>query len=160
MEDHTPSLTTQKRIFSRIGFAFCTVSAIATVLQLLWLHLPTLFLGENNWFTQSGTGFWLGTFLPIYLVAIPAGLLILKKLPSQAPEQHNLRTREFLILLPMAFCLMYGGNLLGTFLSMILSGIVQAFAGMEIGGIIIIVGFMVGLSLIVYAQFKYNKGIF
>lgn len=60
--------------------------------------------------------------------------------------------------LPYCRCVGLGTLIVG--LSMILSGIVQAFAGMEVGGIIIIVGFMVGLPLIVYAQFKYNKGIF
>ena len=60
--------------------------------------------------------------------------------------------------LPYCRCVGLGTLIVG--LSMILSGIVQAFAGMEAGGIIIIVGFMVGLILIVYAQFKYNKGIF
>ena len=60
--------------------------------------------------------------------------------------------------LPYCRCVGLGTLIVG--LSMILSGIVQAFAGMEVGGIIIIVGFMVSLSLIVYAQFKYNKGIF
>ena len=60
--------------------------------------------------------------------------------------------------LPYCRCVGLGTLIVG--LSMILSGIVQGFAGMEVGGIIIIVGFMVGLSLIVYAQFKYNKGIF
>ena len=60
--------------------------------------------------------------------------------------------------LPYCRCVGLGTLIVG--LSMILSGIVQAFACMEVGGIIIIVGFMVGLSLIVYAQFKNNKGIF
>ena len=60
--------------------------------------------------------------------------------------------------LPYCRCVGLGTLIVG--LSMILSGIVQAFAGMEVGGIIIIVGFMGGLCLIVYAQFKYNKGIF
>ena len=52
--------------------------------------------------------------------------------------------------LPYCRCVGLGTLIVG--LSMILSGIVQAFAGIEVGGIIIIVGFMVGLSLIVYAQ--------
>ena len=60
--------------------------------------------------------------------------------------------------LPYCRCVGLGTLIVG--LSMILSGIVQAFAGIEVGGIIIVVGFMVGLALIVYAQFKYNKGIF
>ena len=51
--------------------------------------------------------------------------------------------------LPYCRCVGLGTLIVG--LSMILSGIVQAFAGIEVGGIIIIVGFMVGLSLIVYA---------
>ena len=60
----------------------------------------------------------------------------------------------------LTYCRCVGLGTLIVGLSMIISGIVQAFVGIEAGGIIIIVGFMVGLSLIVYAQFKYNKGIF
>ena len=71
---------------------------------------------------------------------------------------YNLRKVTKENQLPYCRCVGLGTLIVG--LSMILSGIVQAFAGMEVGGIIIIVGFMVGFSLIVYAQFKYNKGIF
>ena len=60
--------------------------------------------------------------------------------------------------LPYCRCVGLGTLIVG--LSMIISGIVQAVVGIEAGGMIIIVACMVGFSLIVYAQFKYNKGIF
>ena len=60
--------------------------------------------------------------------------------------------------LPYCRCVGLGTLIVG--LSMIICGIIQAVIGMEAGGVILIVGMMIGLSLIVYAQFKYNKGIF
>ena len=44
--------------------------------------------------------------------------------------------------------------------SMIIAGIVQAIFGPEVGAWIIVLGIIVGFTLILYAQFKYNKGIF
>lgn len=52
----------------------------------------------------------------------------------------------------------FGSVIIGT--SMIISAIVQALGNIELGGLITFAGVIIGLSLILYAQFKYNKGIF
>ena len=44
--------------------------------------------------------------------------------------------------------------------SMVIAGILQAFLNPEVGAVIIVIGIIIGLVLILYAQFKYNKGIF
>ncbi len=111
-----------KRVFSRIGWALCVIMVLASVLQALWFGVPEALWGEENWLTGSSWGIWLGTFLPIYLLAVPVGLLMLKRLPAQAPQEKKLGAKQFLILLLVGYCLMYGGNLVGTFLSMALSG--------------------------------------
>lgn len=52
---------------------------------------------------------------------------------------------------------------LGTLLigaTMIIAGVVQALVSAEAGAVIILIGIIIGLVLILYAQFKYNKGIF
>ena len=120
MEETT--LLPARKTFSRIGLALCAILVIATVLQLFWFGVPTIIWGENNWAASSSWGMWIGTFAPLYLIAIPVGLLVLRKLPAQAPEKSKLGLDRFLMFLPICFCLMHGGNLIGNVLSSLLSG--------------------------------------
>ena len=45
-------------------------------------------------------------------------------------------------------------------ISFILSATIQAFINTEAGAFIIVFGILTGSSLVLYAQIKYNKGIF
>lgn len=45
-------------------------------------------------------------------------------------------------------------------IGIIASGMVQAFAGVEVGSVFIAIGVVVGLAVMLYAQFKYNRGMF
>ncbi|MBQ8302996.1 MAG: helix-turn-helix transcriptional regulator [Clostridia bacterium] len=58
------------------------------------------------------------------------------------------------------YCLVVGLGTLIVGVSLIISGIIQTFLGIEFGSIIMVIGIFLGLALILYAQFKYNKGIF
>ncbi len=111
-----------KKVFSRIGFSLCLMLIVGTVFQFLWVTIPSILLGTENWFTSSSWGLWIGSFAPLYLIAIPMGVLILYKLPTEKPERQKLSTRQLLTFIPMCMCLMYAGNLIGTILSLILSG--------------------------------------
>ncbi len=122
MEETTYELTPARKTFSRIGFALTAILLIATVLQALWLVIPPLIWGQDNWLTASSWGVWIGSFAPIYLVAIPVSLLIFKKAPAQPPQEKTMGTKNFLVFLPICFCVMYGGNIIGTVLSLVLSG--------------------------------------
>lgn len=122
MDESTYELSPARKTFSRIGLALSAILVIATLCQLLWFAVPTAIWGEDNGVSASSWWLWLGTIVPLYLIAIPVGLLILRKLPAQAPEDHKLGSGKFLVLLPICFCLMYSGNLIGNFLSMLLSG--------------------------------------
>ena len=122
MDESTYDLRPARKAFSRIGLAFCAILVIATVLQLLWVAVPTAIWGPENWAITSSWGVWIGTFAPLYFVAIPVSLLIMRKLPAQAPQDNKLSASHFLVLLPVCFCLMYGGNMIGTLLSSLLSG--------------------------------------
>ena len=59
---------------------------------------------------------------------------------------------------PYCLCVGLGTLIIGA--SMIASGIIQAFVGIEAGSIFIAIGVVIGLVLIFYAQFKYNRGLF
>ena len=60
--------------------------------------------------------------------------------------------------LPYCWCVGLGTLLIGA--AMIVAGVVQALVSAEAGAVIILIGIIIGLVLILYAQFKYNKGIF
>lgn len=111
-----------RKIFSKIGWALSVILVVSSLLQGIWLAVPEMIWGEENWFTASSWGKWIGTFAPIYLIGVPLGLLILKKLPGDAPEGGKLGGKNFMVFLLIAFCLMYGGNIIGTLLSALLSG--------------------------------------
>lgn len=115
--------TTQaKRVFSRIGLALAAILVTATVVQVLWFSLPQILLGEADRLSGAAWWMWLGTMVSMYLTAMPVGLLILKDMPARPPEPRKLGVKEFLIWLPICFCVMYAGNLIGTVLSLVLSG--------------------------------------
>ena len=59
---------------------------------------------------------------------------------------------------PYCMCMGLGTLIIGV--SMIAAGIIQVFAGVEVGSIFIAVGVVIGLVLMLYAQFKYNRGLF
>ena len=111
-----------KKAFSQIGWALSVILLVSSLLQGIWIAVPEMIWGEENWFATSPWGKWIGSFAPIYLIGIPLGLLILKKLPADAPESGKLGGKNFMIFLLIAFCLMYSGNIIGTLLSAILSG--------------------------------------
>ncbi|MBQ7889285.1 MAG: helix-turn-helix transcriptional regulator [Erysipelotrichaceae bacterium] len=58
------------------------------------------------------------------------------------------------------YCRLHGFSCIIIGITMIISAIIQAFGYIGIGGLITSAGIIIGFSLMLYAQFKYNKGIF
>lgn len=58
------------------------------------------------------------------------------------------------------YCRLVGLGTLIIGVGLIVSGFVQAFIGVETSAIATVSGLFIGLPLILYAQFKYNKGLF
>lgn len=122
MNETSCDLTQARRTFSRIGLALCAILVITTLLQILWIVVPKAIWGEDNWMATSSWGIWLGTFIPLYLAAIPVGLLIMQKLPAEKPQENMLGAKNFFVFFAIGSCMMYGGNLIGTMMSSVLSG--------------------------------------
>ena len=59
-----------------------------------------------------------------------------------------------------AYCMVVGLGTLIIGVCLIVAGIVQALIGIEPSAVIMVIGILVGLALILYAQFKYNRGLF
>lgn len=118
MDPEIFDLRPARKTFSVIGLALTLVLVVNTVLQMLWFYLPE----EGSWMVDSTLGYWFGSFLPLYVVAVPLGVLVMRKLPAQAPQEHKLKVGHFLVILIICQFLSYSGNLIGNIMSMVLSG--------------------------------------
>lgn len=121
MSESTYDLSGARKVFSRIGWAMCEILVITTILQILCAEVLSPLWGEDHWLNTSW-GMWLGSVGPLYVIAIPVSLLIMRKLPAQRPEDNKLGGKNFLVFLPICFFLMYSGNIIGTLLSFVFSG--------------------------------------
>jgi len=59
-----------------------------------------------------------------------------------------------------AYCFVVGLGTLIIGASLIIAGIIQALVSVEISSVLMVIGLVIGLVLILYGQFKYNRGIF
>ena len=104
-----------KKSFSRVGWTFFTMLGSASVVQVLLLRLGSRYapqLMHSDWTT------WLLSLLPLYLIALPLGWLVLRRLPAAAPAENRLSVGHFMMFFVMCFAVMYIGNLVGVILNM------------------------------------------
>lgn len=113
------TLRQEKHNISRIGFALTAMAFVGSVLQLLLMWLMEGVFQVNiyeSWLL------WAVTFAPIYLIAVPVALWILKNMPRVRFRQQKLGGKNFWIILLACFPLMYAGSFIGNLLSMLFSG--------------------------------------
>lgn len=111
---------TAKQTFGRIGWALCTMTFCLIVVSLalsVWMTASGLDA------SRLGIGKWLVSFLPVYLVAFPAGYAVLRAVPRETREGRPLSGKSFCAFLLMCFPLMYGGSLLGNLLGSLLGAL-------------------------------------
>lgn len=110
-----------RKQFSRLGFGMLVVLVVSTVLQLAVMLLAEwIYRGaeEPGWLT------WVYSFAPMYLVAIPLGILIMRKAPARPLEKRNLGSWELIGTALISLFLMYAGNIVGNIIIGITSSIV------------------------------------
>lgn len=108
-----------KKVFSKIGLALCMMILVVYVTQIAISVVLVLLKQES--FLETSTGMWLTSIIPMYVFAFPAGLLMLRKTPHNAPEKKEITAGSFIAYVCIAFFLMNIGNYIGVFLSMFLS---------------------------------------
>lgn len=114
-------ITVAKKTYSRIGASLLVMGLVAMLISyLISLLLDTL--EGRGYDVEASWIMWVVTFVPLYGIGIPVGLLILRKLPREEHSSQKLSVKNFFIFMLMCFPLMYGGNIIGNILSMILSG--------------------------------------
>lgn len=111
-----------KRHFSLLGLGtfvmllaaqlgYFPVAALADLLCPGWM--------EHDW------GMWIVNYIPLYLIAVPLGLLIFRLVPKCAPAVQSLKPGQLAVITVICFFMMYSGNLIGIFLT----GLLQLIPG-------------------------------
>lgn len=115
-----------KKHFSKLGVGTFAILGIGTAAQFLLIHVVNSVwpqVMEHSW------GMWLITFAPIYLIAVPIGLLLLRKVPAKPLEKHDLKPSRYMVTAIICIFMMYAGNILGT----IITALLQLLPGLSAG---------------------------
>ena len=115
-----------KKNLSKLGVGTFAILGIGTAAQLLLIHVVNSVwpqVMEHSW------GMWLLTFAPIYLIAVPIGLLLLRKVPAKPLEKHDLKPSRYMVTAIICIFMMYAGNILGT----IITALLQLLPGLSAG---------------------------
>lgn len=110
-----------KKAYGRIGVALAVVCISSIVMQVLAGIIVGIITKNSNLFDENGWLKWVATFLPVYASFI-IGILIMKKIPKDGCESVKLGTKNFFVIMLCCFPIIYGGNIIGTLLSELLSG--------------------------------------
>lgn len=122
-EENAVDLAAAKQHFSRMGlagFAFLLVGSLLQILVMAVVVAAAPHLLNTDW------GFWVMNFAPLYLVAFPLALLILRRVPRAGalPEPESFGFGRWFGALLIGMFLMYAGNLIGLAVNWLI-GLVQ-----------------------------------
>lgn len=117
----TEQILQAKKDYSRFSIALLAIAVITSVLQLILGFVMNRFLPDT---ALEGKELlrWILTMAPMYLVAVPMGFLLMRKIPAESQQKQKLSFGRFLVLMLICMPIMYGGNIIGNILSALLSG--------------------------------------
>ena len=110
-----------RRQFSILGLGVFAILAVSAILQLAAGSIAEFICPQEE---SPSWVLWLCTFAPIYLAAVPSGLLIIRRAPASPRERHSLKPGEFASAVIISISAMYMGNIAG---NIILTMIQTAF---------------------------------
>lgn len=110
-------LKAAKKQFSRLGLGAFMILAVATVLQLAAAYIARVVYPNGD---GPAWLLWVYTFAPMYLAAVPLGLLIMRKVPAMPPKKHSLKAVQIVIAFIICVFMMYTGNLIGVLVTSLL----------------------------------------
>lgn len=127
----TGDLPTAKKHFSRLGLGAFVILIAGALAQTL-----AAVLADYLWplWTETSWGMWLISFVPLYLIAVPLGLLILRRVPAVPLEQKKPGAGKLAVVAIICFFMMYAGNLLGIIVTFLLQLITGASALNPVAG--------------------------
>ena len=120
--NYSGNLVAIRRNFSRLGWGIFVILISMVVLQALAMVLAEFWW--PNWM-ESDWGMWLLSYIPLYFVAVPLGVLVFRKTPAVKCPESTLRPGQLGTITAICFCMMYAGNMVG----IAVTGILQLIPG-------------------------------
>ncbi len=118
MEDE--KLKAAKRRFSRLGLAMLVIFVSAALLQILAGVAVKLIWPDGD---APGWTVWAATFVPMYLVGMPLGVLVMRRVPASPRETRPMSAGRLLTAGAVSVFLMYVGNIVGVVLLAVIEGV-------------------------------------
>lgn len=105
--------------FSRVGYALATMLIVWAGLQSLAFNISAQFGIELG--NMPSWAYLLASNGPLYLIAMPLAVLMMRAVPALATRSFPLGPARFFALLIMCVPIIYAGNVIGVVLSAVLS---------------------------------------
>ena len=106
--------TKMKQSYSKYALAVFIFAVVATVIQLLanLVLVPLLNIDpDNGWFPFANV------IVPMYMIAFPILLLIIRKAEAKKPEKHSISFGKFIVFVLLMFGMVGVGAVVGTILN-------------------------------------------
>ena len=106
-----------RRFFSRLGLMYFLGTLIIYGVQLAVLLILELI--EPDMLNNANFSL-AATMLPMYLIGMPAMILLIRTVPAQQPAQHKMSAGKWTLGVIMCYSVMYCSNLVGVFLTVLI----------------------------------------
>lgn len=110
-------LKTSKKHFSKLGGMFMIGTVAIYAIQLAVAMLTGLLRPE--WLYDPNISLLI-SIVPMYLAGMPVLILLVRRLPAETVEKHDMKPGQFIVALIMTFGIMYMMNFAGTLLTTVI----------------------------------------
>lgn len=117
MEGGGVDLKAARKQFSRLGLMFILGTIVIYAVQIV----PTVIVSlvKPTWLWNGDISALL-SMVPMYLIGMPALILLVKRIPADHVERHEMKPGSFILAAIMCFALMYVFNIIGNFMTTII----------------------------------------
>ena len=140
-----------------IALVFVLTSAAQIVAHgIISVMYPALV--ENDWYLWALSG------LPMYLFAMPVAYLVMRLVPASKPQKQKLNPLMWVGFLCLCFALTYGANILGQYVSNLLSNLTGLQVENELQEMTVSTPFFINLLFVgilapVFEELFYRKAV-
>lgn len=104
------TLQTAKKQFSKLGWAFAVGAAITCASQVIFRRIISAVRPE--WLGNANIELLISV-VPLYLIGLPALILLLKQIPADTVEKRTMKWWQFVLAALICFALIYTANIIG-----------------------------------------------
>ena len=109
-----------KRHFSKLGMGAFMILLITIVVQII-VQVVLQFVNPD--LMENEIAFWILNFAPLYLVAVPIGVLMIRRVPKNPVGDRHMSVGQWITTAIICIFMMYAGNLVGMLVLNLFNGL-------------------------------------